>query len=314
MRPGNESRGRRQDGPAAEGSRQPHPRGRAQAAPRRWTPLGRGSTGGGRGERLAKFLAHSGVAARRRVVLEFIAAGRVTVDGEVITDPATRVLPGQLVAVDGRRVRREAPVVYALHKPVGVVSAALDRRGRRTVVDLVPDAAVRLYPVGRLDTDSEGLLLLTNDGALTQALLHPRHGVPRTYAVLVRPRPQPEALRRLEEGVSLSDGPARAEAVAVLARAPSGVRAGDGPGAEGAVWVSMVLREGRNREARRLCAAVGLDVLRLIRVRFGHLQLGGLAPGESRCLAPQTVARLWQDAGLSPPPVGDGARRRPRNR
>ncbi len=254
-------------------------------------------------------MAHSGVAARRRVETDFIAAGRVTVGGAVVTDPATRVLPGEVVAVDGRAVRPEAPVVYAVHKPVGVVSAALDRRGRRTVVDLVPDAGVRLYPVGRLDTDSEGLLLLTNDGALTQALLHPRHGVPRTYAALVRPRPQPDVLLLLEQGVSLSDGPARAEEVLVLARAPAGVRAGDGPAADGAAWVSMVLREGRNREARRLCAAVGLDVLRLVRVRFGHLQLGRLAPGAAQRLAPQTVVRLWQDTGLAPRGRGDAARR-----
>ena len=276
-----------------------------------------GVSGGGpaqQGDRLAKYLAHAGVAARRRAETEFIATGRVTIGGVVVTDPATRVLPGDTVAVDGRPVRPEAPVVYAVHKPVGVISAALDRRGRQTVVDLVTDAEVRLYPVGRLDTDSEGLLLLTNDGALTHALLHPRHGVGRTYAALVRPRPEPGILLRLEQGVSLSDGPARAADVHMLARAPAGVRVGEGPSSAGAVWVSMVLREGRNREARRLCAAVGLDVLRLVRVRFGHLQLGRLAPGEVRRLAPQDVARLWADTGVSPPTGGAHGLPRPRPR
>lgn len=262
------------------------------------------------GDRLAKYLAHAGIAARRRAEVEFIAAGRVTVGGLVVTDPASKVLPGDRVAVDGRPVRPEAPVVYVLHKPAGVVSAALDRRGRQTVVDLLPDAGVRLYPVGRLDTDSEGLLLLTNDGALTHALLHPRHRVPRTYAALVRPRPAPETLLRLEQGLSLSDGPARAEEVGLLAHPPAGVRAGEGPPAGGAVWVSMVLREGRNREARRLCAAVGLDVVRLVRVRFGHLELGRLQPGEARRLGPQIVARLWEDSGMAPPSARGGQRTR----
>jgi len=261
------------------------------------------------GTRIQKYLAHAGVAARRRAETEFIAAGRVTVDGHPVTDPGTRVRAGQVVRVDGRVVRPEAPLVLLVNKPVGVVSAAVDRRGRRTAVDLVADAGVRLYPVGRLDTDSEGLLLLTNDGAMTYALLHPRHRVPRVYCALVRPRPEPAALVRLEAGVSLSDGPARAEDVHSLSRTPRGVV--PGPGAPDAGWISMALREGRNREARRMCAAVGLEVLRLVRTRFGGLHLTGLAPGEARRLSDAEIAGLWRDAGMRPPGPSPATERRP---
>ncbi len=259
------------------------------------------------GTRLQKYLAHAGVAARRRSETDFIEAARVTVDGRLVTDPSVRVRPGQVVRVDGRVVRPETPVMLLLHKPAGVVSAALDRQGRRTAVDLVAEPGVRLYPVGRLDTDSEGLLLLTNDGALTHALLHPRHRVPRIYCALVRPRPDPAVLMQLERGVRLSDGPARAEDVRTLGRGPRGI--GPGPGAPDAVWISMALREGRNREARRMCAAVGLEVLRLIRTRFGGLQLGTLSPGEARRLSTAEVAALWRDAGVRPRAVGTASAR-----
>jgi 23S rRNA pseudouridine2605 synthase len=264
----------------------------------------------GRGTRLAKYLAHCGVAARRRAETDFIAAGRVTGSGAGGTDPAVRVRPQDAVAVDGRPIRPEAPVTYAAHKPRGVVSAASDARGRRTAVDLVPEAGVRLYPVGRLDTDSEGLLLLTNDGALTQALLHPRRGLPREYAALVQPRPEPGQLLRLEQGVVLSDGPARAEDVRLLTRGPAGAGR-DGPVPEGAAWVALTLREGRNREARRLLAALGLDALRLVRVRFGPLRLGGLPPGAARRLSPPEVAALREAAGVAARQAGPaGARPR----
>jgi len=244
------------------------------------------------GDRLAKYLAHCGVAARRRAEQAYIATGRVTVNGLVVTDPATRVSGRDQVAVDGRAIRPEATATYAVHKPAGTVSAASDGRGRPTVVDLIQGTGLRLYPVGRLDTDSEGLILVTNDGELTQALLHPRRGVPREYAALVRPRPDPGMLVRLESGVALSDGPARAADVRVLTRGPEAV----GPGAAG-TWMSLTLREGRNREARRMLAAVGLDALRLVRVRFGGLRLGRLAPGQFRRLSPEEIGALRLDAG-----------------
>ena len=248
------------------------------------------------GERLAKYLAHAGVAARRRAEIEFVATGRVTVNRAVVTDPATLVQRGDVVAVDGRILRPEPAVTYIVHKPVGVVSAALDARGRATVVGLIPDPGVRLYPVGRLDTDSEGLILVTNDGALTHALLHPRRGIPRVYAALARPRPDPASLLRLESGVALSDGLGRAEAVR-LSAAPVGIAPGAGR-EPGDGWVHLTLREGRNRQARRMLAAVGCDVLRLVRIQFGPLRLERLAPGQARRLSAEELARVWAGCGL----------------
>ena len=246
--------------------------------------------------RLVKYLAHCGVAARRQAEVEFIAPGRVTVNGVVIRDPAVRVGRRDVVAVDGRAVRPEIPVVLVVHKPRGVLCAARDARGRTTVVDLVGPRPERLYPVGRLDQDSEGLLLVTNDGALAQAMLHPRHGVPRTYCALVTPAPEPGVLLRLEEGMRLSDGFAKAEDVQELAHAPRGLA--PGPGARDGAWIRMVLRGGRNRQVRRMCAAVGLDVLRLVRTAFAGLRLEGLAPAEWRELSAAEVARLRAVTGL----------------
>ena len=239
---------------------------------------------------MQKYLAHCGVAARRRAETEYIAAGRVTVNGRTVTDPATRVAAGDMVCVDGRPIRPERRVTVLLHKPAGVVSAASDTRGRPTASGLVGPGLGRLYPVGRLDEDSEGLLLLTNDGGLTARLLHPRFGVARTYAALVSPPPRPEHAVRLEAGVRLSDGPARARSARLLAAAPeaagppaAAAPPGDAPGGSG--WVELVLAEGRNREVRRMCAAVGLQVLRLLRTGFGPLRLGALPSGRWRALS-----------------------------
>jgi 23S rRNA pseudouridine2605 synthase len=250
------------------------------------------------GERLAKYLARCGVASRRAAERLYVAAGRVTVDGQVVTDPAVRVRPGDRVAVDGEEVRPAPPITLALYKPVGVLSTARDPQGRPTVLDLLPDPPTRLYPVGRLDRDSEGLLLLSNDGALTARLLHPSHGIPRRYAALVTPWPEPQALERLVTGVRLSDGPARAVAVELLPRRPQDVP--EQPEPPGSVWIEVVLREGRHRQVRRMCAAVGLDVLRLVRTAIGGLRLGGLAPGAWRRLGPADLAALWRREAARP--------------
>jgi 23S rRNA pseudouridine2605 synthase len=230
--------------------------------------------------RLAKFLAHAGVASRRAAE-EIVRAGRVTVAGEVVRDPARDVDEASDVAVDGEPVGgAEERVVYVLHKPAGVVSTASDPRGRRTVVDLVP-AGARLYPVGRLDADATGLILLTNDGDLANRLMHPRHEVSRTYRATVAGGPVGEgALRRLREGVELDDGltaPAR-----VRRLAPD--------------RLELTLHEGRNRQVKRMCAAVGHPVRALERVRFGPLALGNLAPGDHRRLTGAEVERLRQAA------------------
>ena len=225
--------------------------------------------------RLAKFLAHAGVASRRAAE-RIVADGRVTVDGEVVTDPARDVDEAHRVEVDGSRVEAEPREVHALNKPVGVVSTARDTHGRPTVVGLVRSRR-RLYPVGRLDAETTGLILLTNDGELADRLTHPRYGVKKVYRARVQPaRLPPRALRALTEGVELDDGrtaPARARQPA------TGV-------------VELTIREGKKRQVRRMIEAVGHRVVELERVAFGPLGLGGLEPGESRRLTKAEVDRL----------------------
>jgi 23S rRNA pseudouridine2605 synthase len=225
--------------------------------------------------RLAKHLAHAGVASRRTAEA-LIADGRVTINGEVVRDPARDVTGEEAIAVDGEAVRAPgARVVYAVHKPAGVVSTARDTHGRRTVVDLVPSAQ-RLYPVGRLDADTTGLILLTNDGDLANALTHPRFEVPRTYRARVEGRPGQRALRALREGVELDDG----------RTAPARVRL------VGAHELELTIHEGRKRQVRRMCEAVGHRVVALRRIAFGPLRLGDLGAGRHRRLTAAEVERL----------------------
>lgn len=225
--------------------------------------------------RLAKFLAHAGVASRRAAE-GLIAEGRVSVAGDTVTDPARDVDESSAVAVDGQAVRPEAREVYALNKPRGVVSTARDTHGRPTVVQLVRSRR-RLYPVGRLDADSSGLILLTNDGELAERLTHPRYGVDKVYRARVQPaRVSPRALAALREGVELEDG----------RTAPTRVRQ-PAPGI-----LEITLREGRKRQVRRMAEAVGHRVVELERVAFGPLGLRGLESGQSRRLKPAEVERL----------------------
>jgi 23S rRNA pseudouridine2605 synthase len=228
--------------------------------------------------RLAKFLAHGGVASRRKAE-EIVAKGLVTVGGEVVTDPARKVEEGDDVRVNGAPVGVEAHEVWMVNKPVGVVSTAREPGSRTPVVDLV-DTEARLYPVGRLDADSSGLLLLTNDGELANHLTHPRYEVPKTYRARLKRPISDRDLRRLARGVDLEDGPT----------APTQVRR------LGGREIEIVLREGRNRQVRRMLAAVGNEVAALRRVRFGPLELGGLKEGGSRRLSEDEIARLRQAA------------------
>jgi 23S rRNA pseudouridine2605 synthase len=230
--------------------------------------------------RLAKFLAHGGISSRRGAE-KLVAAGRVTVAGEVVTDPARDVDMGDDVRVDGGPVAAEPHEVWAVNKPSGVVSTAREPGERPAVVELV-SSAVRLYPVGRLDADSTGLILLTNDGELANRLTHPRYEVAKAYRATLRRPPSERDLRRLASGVELEDGPT---AVAEVRRLGERV-------------VEIVLREGRNRQVRRMAEAVGNDVVALRRVRFGPIELGGLREGEARRLTDEEVARLWEDARL----------------
>ncbi|CAN5468455.1 pseudouridine synthase [soil metagenome] len=225
--------------------------------------------------RLAKYLAHAGVASRRAAE-RLVADGQVTVGGATVTDPARDVAEESGVEVRGRPVAPEPREVHALNKPAGVVSTASDTHGRPTVVSLV-ESDRRLYPVGRLDADTTGLIVLSNDGELAERLTHPRYGVEKTYRVRVKPALVGErALRRLREGVVLDDGPT----------APARVRRA-GPGV-----IELRLGEGRNRQVRRMCEAVGHHVVSLERIGFGPLRLDDLALGESRRLTEAEVQRL----------------------
>jgi 23S rRNA pseudouridine2605 synthase len=243
--------------------------------------------------RLAKYLAHAGVASRRSAEV-LIAAGRVSVAGEIVTDPARDVDGRSRVALDGRPLDGPEPrVAYALNKPVGVVSTARDTHGRRTVLELVPARGLRLYPVGRLDLDSSGLILLTNDGELANRLTHPSYEIPKTYRARLGGTPiSAEQLRLLRTGVALDDGPtapARARRVA------------------GSNVIELTIHEGRNRQVRRMCEAIGHPVLELERTRFGPLALDGLDPGAHRRLGDAELERM---RSLASPLAGS---RRPRS-
>jgi 23S rRNA pseudouridine2605 synthase len=228
--------------------------------------------------RLAKFLAAAGVASRRAAE-EIVRAQRVAVNGATVTDPARDVTGEDIVTVDGESVAPDAErAVYVVNKPAGVVSTASDPQRRPTVVSLVP-SAMRLYPVGRLDIDTTGLILLTNDGALAHRLTHPSFEVPRTYrAVVARPPVTDRAVRALRHGVALEDGPT----------APARVRRLG----ERREILELTIHEGRNRQVKRMCEAVGHPVRSLQRVAFGPLTLGSLASGEHRRLTDAEVAAL----------------------
>ncbi len=235
-------------------------------------------------ERLQKLIAHAGMASRRGAE-ELIKEGRVTVDGRPAhlgqkIDPVSA-----RVEIDGVPLPVAPGVVtYLVNKPPGVVSTASDPQGRPTVVDLV-DAAERLYPVGRLDADSEGLILVSNDGELTELLTHPRYQVPKTYVVSVHGNVSDAAVRTLRRGVALEDGLAKPKRVRVLDRT------------KGRALIEVVMTEGRNREVRRMCAAVGWTVDRLVRTAIGPLQDRTLKPGKARRLSVAEVRSLYQAAG-----------------
>lgn len=229
--------------------------------------------------RLAKFLAHGGVASRRKAE-EIIAKGVVTVGGEVVTDPARDVTDADDVRVNGEPVGVEVREVWMVNKPAGVVSTAREPGKRPAVVKLVETDA-RLYPVGRLDADSTGLLLLTNDGELANQLTHPRYEVPKTYRARLDAPISDRDLERLRKGVELEDGPT----------APAQVRR------FGEREIEIVLREGRNRQVRRMAEAVGNRVVALRRIRFGPLDLGDLPEGKARRLSEREIARLRDAAG-----------------
>lgn len=230
--------------------------------------------------RLQKFLANAGVSSRRKAE-ELIAAGKVKVNGKVITELGTKIDDAKdVVIVNGKQIKSAEPVWIALHKPPGYLSTRQDPQGRPTVYDLLPENLRTLFYVGRLDMDSEGLLLMTNDGDVANRLLHPRYEVERVYEVLVRGEIKPDKIQMLLDGVELDDGIATAETVRVL-----GVKRNE-------MKMRVSLREGRKREVRRMMWAVGHKVLKLKRLSYGPIQLGRLPEGKWRKLTAEELRSL----------------------
>lgn len=232
-------------------------------------------------ERLQKFIARAGVASRREAE-RFIAEGRVSVNGRVVTKLGTKVDPDHdVVKLDGRLVRLSPGKLYVvLNKPIGYVSTLKDPQGRPVVTDLLDRIRGRVYPVGRLDYDAEGLMLLTNDGELAHRLQHPRYGIRRTYEVKVKGIPSGDALSSVRNGMKLEDGVTLPADVAFLKRTVNNC------------WMKITLSEGRNRQVKRMFAAVGHPVMKLKRVKFGAIGLGRLGRGEYRHLTRDEIQGL----------------------
>jgi 23S rRNA pseudouridine2605 synthase len=232
-------------------------------------------------ERLQKHLARAGVCSRRAAE-RLIEEGRVAVNGRTVTRPGSQVDPASdVVKVDGRRVRPAsgAKLYLVLNKPRGTVTTMADPRGRPTIRHLLEGVPRRVFPVGRLDFHSEGLLLLTDDGDLAQKLMHPSSEVPKTYAVKVRGRPAAAALGRLTHGIVLDGRPAVASGVRLLEPAPN-------------TWLELTVTEGRKHVVRRMLREIGHPVMKLKRVRYGGVRLGRLAPGQVRPLTSVELSRL----------------------
>jgi len=231
-------------------------------------------------QRLQKVLAAAGIGSRRQCE-ELITAGRVEVDRRMVTELGTRVDPRrQEIRVDGQSLPQPKLVHYAVNKPVGMVSTNRDPSGRPRVIDLIPRSKARLFTVGRLDLNSEGLIIVTNDGELANRLTHPRYGIEKTYRVQVAGRPTREVLAQLRRGVRLAEGFAKVENAVVKSHHKE------------STILEMTLREGRNREIRRVLAKVGHKVLRLVRVAVGPVRLGKLPAGEARPLSRQELDAL----------------------
>ncbi len=236
-------------------------------------------------ERLQKVLAHAGIASRREAET-MIEAGRVAVDGTVVRELGTKVdTENAKITVDGRPIRSERLEYWAVHKPVGVITTVDDPEGRRTARSLVPTKA-RVYPVGRLDADSSGLLLFTNDGELTNRLTHPRYGHAKIYRVLVGGYPGEDVLEQLRKGVMLDDGPTAPARIEAHHTTATGT------------WLEITLRQGRKRQIRRMIESVGYTVGHLTRIAIGPVKLGSLESGSARPLTTREVRILQHSTGL----------------
>lgn len=232
-------------------------------------------------ERLQKVIARAGIASRRKAE-ELIKNGSVKVNGKVVTELGVKVVPSDRVEVNEIQIEREEPVYYLLYKPRGVISSVSDDKGRKVVTDYFPHLKERIYPVGRLDYDTSGLLVLTNDGEFANKLMHPSGEIEKVYVAKVKGIPQREALKKLERGIVLEDGKT----------APARVKFLSGDQKKQTSIIELTIHEGRNRQVRRMFEAIGHPVLKLKRERYGFLNLSGLNAGEARELTPHEVKQL----------------------
>ncbi|MCX8003116.1 MAG: rRNA pseudouridine synthase [Anoxybacillus mongoliensis] len=241
-------------------------------------------------ERLQKVIAHAGVASRRKAE-QLIGEGKVKVNGKVVTELGVKVSPQDRIEVDGIPLEREEPVYYLLYKPRGVISSVKDEKGRKVVTDFFKHVNKRIYPIGRLDYDTSGLLLLTNDGEFANLLMHPRYEIEKVYIAKVKGIPTREKIKQLEKGIMLEDGmtaPSKAKVLSIDKRKQTAI-------------VELRIHEGRNRQVRRMFEAIGHSVLKLKRERYAFLDLKGLNPGDYRELSPHEVKQLRALASAGSP-------------
>lgn len=240
-------------------------------------------------ERLQKVIAHAGVASRRKAE-ELIKQGKVAVNGKVVTELGLKVSSKDYIEVNGIKIEQEEPVYFLLYKPRGVISTVSDDKNRKTVLDFFPEINKRIYPVGRLDYDTSGLLLLTNDGEFANLLTHPKYEIDKTYIAKVKGIPTRVDLKKLQKGVRLEDGLTR----------PAKVKFLSGDRKKNSAIIEITIHEGRNRQVRRMFEQIGYPVVKLKRERFAFLTLNGLTAGEYRPLTPHEVKRLIALAQTGP--------------
>ncbi|CAH2715692.1 Ribosomal large subunit pseudouridine synthase B [Neobacillus rhizosphaerae] len=232
-------------------------------------------------ERLQKVIARAGIASRRKSE-ELIKEGRVKVNGKVVTELGLKVTSSDKIEVNEIQIEKEEPVYFLLYKPRGVISSVSDEKGRKVVTDFFSNFKERIFPVGRLDYDTSGLLLLTNDGEFANLLMHPSNEIEKVYVAKTKGIPLPENLRKLQKGIRLEDGKT----------APAKVKMLSGDKKKQSAIVEISIHEGRNRQVRRMFEAIGHDVMKLKRERYGFLTLNGLKAGEARELTPHEVKQL----------------------
>lgn len=240
-------------------------------------------------ERLQKVIAHAGFASRRKAE-QLIIDGQVKVNGKVVKELGIKVSATDRVEVNEIPVEREEPIYFLLYKPRGVISSVKDDKGRKVVTDFLPGIKQRVYPVGRLDYDTSGLLLLTNDGEFANLLMHPRNEIEKVYVSKVKGIPSREKVRSLERGIQLEDGktaPAKVKVISIDKKKQTAI-------------LELTIHEGRNRQVRRMLEAIGHPVMKLKRERYGSLTLQGLSVGEMRELTPHEVKQLRTIASASP--------------